>query len=641
MRTFTAMIRRDLVEKRLVFLAMLALGILVVFTPLMPKARNIATPRDLRDIVAGFCAVIVSLGLALTMGFTTITKDVTEKRFSFYFSKPISGFVIWAGKIGGAFIVAMLAGLIVVTPATIMGGGLITYLQGPSQETHGLLSTLPALSPVLLVTALVAGLILFAHFHSVIVVDRSVTLVLDMIGWFVYGYSLWLIGHFVANTRAMGLLSLFVFASLIVTFTAMAAAGAVQVIKGRTDLRRGHHLLSATFWAASAVFILVTLLYLKWVVSGTPKGAAVAALNAAAPAGDWIAIQGHSRSRLDYEQNFLVNARTGSFIRTRAHQTAFSQDGTTAAWLEPASFDRSTLSLKLARLNSSAVVRDTNITVKGWPAMSLSADGGRIAFLADGFLTVFDTNTMHSLATVRAEKSGWNPRLIFMSPDSLRVLDNGSIRDLDIASKRMITSGMIAKEHWSNHSQILGVRGDTLIFRNNVPEHTVWLASSRTGAVIAPLASAASDPKRRVFAGYLTDGRIFALEGAELKLMTPDGRLMHTIRLPQDARLFGGSEIEPGKLVFNSVPAFRKGEEYLEHSRLLIVDVSTGVIQEKGDHLASLFWGWMNTDPSQVQRPGSASTRVFAGPGGSLVYLDLQSGERRTIAGGSMKQGAF
>lgn len=639
MSAFLAMIRRDIVEKRYLFLGLLVIGTLIVFTPLLPKARGLGTPQDIRDAVSGFGAVIVTAGLAITMGFTTITRDLTEKRFSFYFSRPIPGFVIWAGKMAGVFAVAMLAGLLVLLPATLMGGGIITFLTGPTLDHRGMMSMVPALSPFLFMTLLVTALILFAHFLSVVLADRSLTLLADLIGWFVFGESLWLIGRFVAGTGAARLFSIFLISAAVVTLTAMAAAGAIQVVKGRTDLRRGHRLMSAGFWTIVAAFTLITLAYLKFVVSETPRGSAAAWLESAAPTGDWVSITGHTSSRLDYASQFLANARTGSYVRVRNNSIAFSADGATAAWFERESYPDPVWSLKLARLEDQATVRSTTLNISdGFPTFSLSADGGRLAVLARDTLSVYETRSLHSLATTRIARGKWKTRISFLTPDTVEILDEGGpISLLDVPTRRLTPTGAIPKELWNANSRILALRGSTMIYRNNSAPRTVYLLDSRTGSLIATLTISAV-ANVRVWASYLADGRIVAMQGEELRIFTSDGKLVKTFPLPKGDRIIPGGEITPGVIVFTALPQYQKGESYLEHSRLLALDTATGVIENKGENISSMpsfRASFSDSDPAFLDQPGSAATRVLEGRKGALLYLDPQSGERRVIAGGS------
>jgi ABC-type transport system involved in multi-copper enzyme maturation permease subunit len=57
--------------------------------------------------VALFLGVAYSGGLALMLGVSTIGRELTEKRLSFLFARPVSPAAIWFGKAAAAFLVCL------------------------------------------------------------------------------------------------------------------------------------------------------------------------------------------------------------------------------------------------------------------------------------------------------------------------------------------------------------------------------------------------------------------------------------------------------------------------------------------------------------------------------------------------------
>src|SRR6185369_4286735 len=96
-----------------------------------------------------------------------------------------------------------------------------------------------------------------------------------------------------------------------VALLAALAGGAVQVLAGRTDLRRGHRLLSLTFWGLLLAGVLGLVGWSAWLVAATPGDLVQVARADAAPGGNLLAVQGLAAHREGYAPLFLLDAESG------------------------------------------------------------------------------------------------------------------------------------------------------------------------------------------------------------------------------------------------------------------------------------------------------------------------------------------
>jgi hypothetical protein len=121
MRGFLAVFEREIVERRLLLVAALVLGLVPLLAPLLPGMPP-ARPAELRSGTALGIALVLTLALALLLGGSVIVRDLAERRLGFYFARPLSGTAIWAGKLAAAAALTVGAGLLVLLPATLVGG---------------------------------------------------------------------------------------------------------------------------------------------------------------------------------------------------------------------------------------------------------------------------------------------------------------------------------------------------------------------------------------------------------------------------------------------------------------------------------------------------------------------------------------
>ena len=118
--------RRELSEKRFVFVAAGAFLLLALIVPLMPGVRAGERVGALMLTSLGF-ASIFSIGLAAILGATIIGRELSDGRLSFYFSKPVPATSVWWGKLVAAAALIVICFAIIGLPAFLSGGSVPTW----------------------------------------------------------------------------------------------------------------------------------------------------------------------------------------------------------------------------------------------------------------------------------------------------------------------------------------------------------------------------------------------------------------------------------------------------------------------------------------------------------------------------------
>src|SRR5204862_7645033 len=185
-------------------------------------------------------------------------------------------------------------------------------------------------------------------------------------------------------------------------------ASAVQVLKARTDLRRGHRLLSLPLWGALLAVGLAAQAYSAWVLAVEPADLRGVNVTEVAPRAPWVAIQGMTRHRGGYAPDFLLNASSVRFVPVTAvpkdfwFSTWFSADGRWAVWLEPqgGAFGGPYELLRLDLRAPRPLPERTRMIYERLPSrLALSPDGGRLAVAAGRRLTIEEVPSGRLLAS--------------------------------------------------------------------------------------------------------------------------------------------------------------------------------------------------------------------------------------------------
>jgi len=615
MRGFLAVFERELAERRLLAAAALGFGVVAVVVPLLPGfQRGGSTLAELRGGMALVLAMILSALTAVYLGGSVLASDLLERRLGFYFARPLSGWALWAGKIAAAVVLTLGAGLLVLVPAALFGG----ELSAAGYWSLGVMDTPKAF------LYWAAGL-LFLFFGtnalSVMVRSRSPWFAFDMVALTLVGTVVWdgrnrlLLAGVDPSRRPHGINSLAWFASawILVPLAILAAACAVQVLHGRTDLRRAHRGLSGTLWGLLLAFGIVFQGFTFWVVSAGPEDLVGVTQVLGAPSGTsspWIAMAGPAANRSGYTPGFLYDVASGRSVRAGfgplsywwAAPVRISADGRRAVWLEfqERPFNSPMVLHRLDLDRPGAEPSATSISYQGvLEGLALSPDGRRVAAILDGRLTVDDIETGRLLTAISLPRDTWPSRLAFAGRDRVRLYRVPSeellpgaqaslpeqaldILELDLATGRTETTGRLSGVHEAS-AWTLSPDGSRMILRTG---SRLQLRDARTGELLASLGVG-----KQASASFLTGGRIAVpvpVSGAswELQILAPDGATeLRRFRFPGARDLVLVDEPAPGKL---RIVTSRTGEPRSPWEARLL-DLETGGAQYQGTRELALL----------------------------------------------------
>ncbi len=557
MKGFVAVFEREIVERRLLLVAALVLGLVPLLAPLLPGMPP-ARPAELRSGTALGIALVLTLALALLLGGSVIARDLAERRLGFYFARPLTGAAIWAGKMAAAAALTVGAGLLVLLPATLVGGppDPSGYWGSTSSGVfRGGFSLVVIWVGILLLT------LTATHAVSVMVRSRSPWLLLDLVALgvtsSVSGLCLLTLARkgaglpvywerIVSGPFGGGSTTVLLYVQLSISLVALLSltvAGAAQVVRGRTDLRRGHRVLSIVLWSALLPASLLTAGYTRWFLAASLEDLVKVGTVVGAPAGPWMAVKGEAAHRGGYLPGFLYDAGSGRPVHVDfglAYLNAsplvlFSADGGRAAWLEtsdmrsPLQSDFELRTLDLHHPGASPL-RSQVVLNGGVRAFALSPDGRRVAAVHGDRLTVYEISSGRLLAAVRRDRNEYHEdwRLVFAGPDRVRLygLDFTfapqrersrllllRILDLDLTTGK--ATAIRTEDQLDGLSTwVVSPSADRALLRG---QHTLQLRDGATGHLISELG------REEARASFLPDGRIAMLtrgvEGSELRIL--------------------------------------------------------------------------------------------------------------------------
>ena len=631
MKGFLAVARREIEEKWFVFPAALLASFVPFAIPLI-RGMHGAAAAEVRDWSALGGAFMFAGGLAAALGATTLASDLAERRIGFYFSRPISGIALWAGNLGAACFMALSVAVLVSAPTLIAAKGRVILWDHPAQAL------------ALLVIGVVAVILVF-HAGAIALRPRTPLLALDAAALVLVGLAAVALNQRFVMASAAEAHERAEIALAVAALAALVAAGLLAVTRGRSDSRAAHRVLSVTLWGTLFAAVVLIGLYASWVFSATPRD--LKRLDAALPAtrGNWIMVQGPARGA---EPAFLYDLDTGRYQRAGSdwRWPVLSPDGTQAVWFQPSGpkgpFEAVTWNLSDSRSKPVQTV----LSFPGTPEAFLSEHGERLATIAGGILTIHDLTSGASLGSARigGEHSSY-ARGFFLSRDLFRVFSQSSSRggrldilEFDALTKTVATTGTIEDVDWGAYNA--SASGERLLVRE---PSRVSLRDGRSGALLVSLID--RGPTKRTVGRFLSDGRIVIsianvpgaglsrqpAEPVRVELFAPDGQREQTLEIPARDRIALGGEIAPGKLV---VAAGGASNETLSRT-IFLVDLSSGQVRQVADGLfpVAFLAFWQSNQPNYLLAPGSEGTKLFFGPGRSLVHFDALTGERRVILG--------
>jgi hypothetical protein len=614
MRGFVAVVRRELGARRLALVAAAAMSVLPFAIPLSRGLTGTAA-REAREVAAMLLAVGFAAALSVSAGWSSLSRDLAERRMGFDFSRPLSGLSIWAGRLVGAFLAAVGSAALLWVPSWIAGGGSTLLDDLPRWAPWAALAG----SAVLVLVFSAAGIALRSH---------STLLLLDVLALSAAAASAIAVTRGLLRSLAVEPLRYGLAGLAVILAIGFLAAGLAAVLRGRTDLRAAHRALSPWLWTALAAGLCTFAGYSRWVLSAGPAELRGFFWVSPAPNGPWIAVGGIARGA---PASFLIDTATGTELRIFSpDQPVFlSGDGKRAAWFA-AEGDPAPFALTTASLGAPPIISRSTRVKADWPRnLALSDDGSEAAILSKGLLTILDTASGRSLVSARLAEQDVAMAGAFLAPGLFRAFLWGNTRldifELDGSSRRLTRTGSLENLLGWYYFCVDSTKKRLLVSEKSGSR--VRLVDARTGVPLATLAD--GEPQDSSWVSFLADGRIVLAtanrSGApRVRLFAADGAPGLSIELPPAPHVRIGGEIAPGKLAV----ATRGEDSDWQNGTLYIADLDAGAARKVADGLYPVGWFpmWSEGTPA-----GAEATKLFYGPGHSLVQFDPFTGQRRVL----------
>jgi ABC-type transport system involved in multi-copper enzyme maturation permease subunit len=656
MRALAAVFAREIFARRLVFPVALAAGLMPILVSL---ANGWSKPNaaELRLLGALVVAATFSFAFALLIGGSVIAGETSEKRISFFFSRPLPAGAIWGGKLLAVLVLTLVPGVIALVPALLFA---------PSTRTRDLFGFEAIPWQAALATLLVAFFfILGAHAVVTIARLRSPWVALDLLlapalvllaavflrslvrdGLFALN-----LGKFDLTWLATGLLA--------AVLAALAAASYAQVAAGRTDARRAHGAFSVVLWGILGIATAAFGGYAWWVASARATDLAlIEGWVLAAPQGSWVAAGGSLRAGRGSGM-FLYDAASRRSIRLRSGDATFSRDGTRAAWGQPrfGFFERkeSRSDILVADVASRRPVETGLECSSGWCRVFLSPSGRRLALAGERSVTAYDVSNPENPKELAAfHVDGDVTGIAFVDEDTLRLfprilnaarqknLGPTHVVELSLSSKKSLVTGVFDREaapylRLSPDARFLV--GTRRLTEDSFPSQVLTLHDGHTGALVTTLAEGLRNPQ----ALFLTGNRIAVagIAGAQARLLFFEGDRAwgpptRSVELGRSKRVVLGREIAPGKVALSLLPFEEDLPASARGAKLVIVDAATGAVAHGPDGLVPVdrFGWWWNPvlPPAEAGTPASS---LFLDAEQRLVRLDPATGAQTVLLGRS------
>ena len=619
---------REVRERSFVLLFAILTAILPFIIAMLPRAA--AWGRVNTIAIAGLIlSVAVAFALSLIVGGSFVGRELSEKRLSFYFARPVGAVALWFGKLTGAIALVTLAFAIVYTPSALVGHSAWGKSWNFSRfEGAG----------VILATSI--GLILISHTLSTMFRSRSAVLALDVVLFAAVGFAAWFLIEPFLVANAMVIAGRIIWGVVAALLVALVGAGAWQLSRGRADLRRSHTEMSRFLWAAMAVGLSMVAAYGFWVRSVEPSDLIdqFAEVNAT---GDWAVVSGNARYRGDYHPIFVTNVKTGesaSFPVAGWAGSEFTRNGKAVTAVAPALRGKGAdFMLWMQRLGVDERPHPTGITMTPGSNVVVSDDLTRVAVLNHRSLTVHAFDGPQMLASVRLEAPVPSMRrdAFFVTPGLLRLytVRNESrgaidgpqtltIEELDVPSRRLVKTG-----EWTTTARWLrfevsddGSAVSAFAFRSAAPA-VAMILDGRTAQERGRFEGVfGSEVARR-----LRDGRYVAVRGGQVHVYGQGGELQRSFAAPVGGWARWAGEAAPGVVVYvvrrKDVPSGSTGLGW----DLKVIDTSNGTVVREVPNATLAFngpWG----DPRV--RASTRSTYLYTDAGGKLWRWNALTGEK-------------
>lgn len=624
MKAFVAVVRREILEKKFVLWVALLLAIVPFLVPAVRQQKG-ASAREIREVVAFFLALGMAGAVAGAMGSSSFSGELAARRMGFYFSRPISSFALWAGKLAAAAVLVAFVLVVSLAPVALVNGSRLV----PEQGGFG-------------IAVLVAGsalILLVVHTLSLIVRSRSALAFVDLVASAavalvaVSAASRLRRGAFVATEELLWVVG-------IALALALVFASYRAVARGRTDIRAAHAGSSIALWAVLGPAALGFAGYAAWALAA--PASAVSRVESASAIGSngWVAVEGRARG---LRASFLYDARSGRSQRYVGSTLVTDPGDRVAAWFVAETL-QGPWTIHTLRLDEpNARERETKVVLRSrwaWPTF-LSQDGARLAAIEGNILNVYELETGRTLASfpVKGGDDGISGR--FVSPEVVRLLRvrlvSGSelrraeILEADVRTRRLAVVG--TADDLRGWSTVLTSPYRDELLVNEGRGARIAIRDPRTLAVRSVLRE--GEALRSSSAHFRADGGIVLGLADEtkawLEVFTPERVPPRRIPLGPARRVRLAGETSDGRVLAGIVLS-DTGPGQSAHE-LYAADLADGTVRRITDRLSPTlrWWWWWEARRTE---PGSEGTKLFLSDDQKLIRFDPVTGERRVLLGG-------
>jgi ABC-type transport system involved in multi-copper enzyme maturation permease subunit len=595
-------------ERRLLLVAAALLSLLPFALLLLPSVREQGSETVISS--AGLivtCSVV--FGMSLFVGTSMIGRELTERRLSFYFSKPVSAASLWFGKLAGAVATLVLCGAIVAVPSIL----------GAQSASPAPLDTQ---TMALFLYGGAVTLLLTMHTVATMARSRSAWLLADLVLATIAMFVTYSIFDALVAGLASSLAGAFLVGVLATVVAIMIAAGVWHLSRGRTDVRRNHVELSRFFWSATAIALLIASAFTVWITHPQPSDVVGPVGIDERQRGKWMIFGGPVRNRGGYHAAFCMNIENGATVRIDPRNywgdAAATPDGRMRAQLvRDSKANQATVLLR--RFGDRTIDEvETNVTLPAGAQLTISDDGQRVASIAGDVVQVATVADGQMLATARLPVTARGSRLFFVSGDVVRlysVAESGVvISELDVRTRKVTHTGAFPA---GVRSLAFAVNGDAS--RLLLQKGGLALVDGRSGAVLRE--TSGSDR-----AMFLHDDRIVGAEAGVVSFFDRDLVLQRRVALPDIARVLFAREVAPSRMLIGGlrrVGTTLTGAGWTMH----LVDSNSGAVLRTERDLRPAELAVHGLSGSREMRRNIACLDAH----GSVIRLDALTGARKML----------
>ncbi len=634
MRALWAITVREVRERWTLVLAVFSFG----WMPLVLALRYGGRPLAFATVLAAPTAWSV----ALLMGGSVMARDLGDGRLGFFFARPVPWWAIGGGKLLAAVVLALATAVAAVMPAM--------FLEGNLSARAGWLLDAGASGSLALFLVLVVGLVAFGHAAGVVYRARSTWAALDVV---LFGAAILLAILLFRGFVRIGAVAIappggwrFVLELLLVALVPLAGAAA-QAAWGRSDLRRGHRLLSLTFWCGAGIWFAVMGGLLARELAATPADFLMRRLLRTTNDGRFVALLAGEPSPHGGTASFLLDTASGRSLRTPTlSPLAFAADGRHAVWAEEAPFwgrQGHDLDLALARLDGPAPVVETLELDPPLPEgdvrdLALDAGGERVAVVQALTLSIHELPSGRSISRTAGADGEWLTAA-FLEDGRVRALRRvrgvvggpgravlpGFLEVVELAGG--VPSSRVSFDAVGHAGLASGIAGERLLLHEPQSPRGVSLHDIASGRRLRFFRD--EDGWTITDVAMLERGGVALVEraaGANRLQLAADGESDRLVELPGELAILGG-ELPGDRIAVGQARLLgTSGGDATSVGDTVIVSRATGeILRREPGLMPAARGGFYGRDRS----PGGAT--LFETDGGDLVRLDPDTGTRQVV----------